>query len=159
MKILKILLSLLLVVIIFSGCSARDELPSATQIAIDLKAYSADTVIWAELDKTKISSYFGFTDENISEFSGFVNDSEELFDIVAVFKLKDPSAKQEVLSGINFIVENTDNTFRIANKSVSDKIANKIVAETDDLIILCIMDNYSQISKYLTDVLDAKIIS
>lgn len=159
MKFLKILLSLLLIISVFAGCSSRDKLPSPEEIAGQLKSYSAETVNWAKLDKTKISSYFGFTDENISEFAGFVNDSEEFFDIIAVFKLENKDAKDEVLDGISFVAKNADNAFKIANKSVSDKISNKIVAETDDLIILCIMDNYSQISKYLTDDLDAKIIS
>lgn len=159
MKFLKILLILILVISLLAGCNSQGELPSTNEIAITLKSYSADTVNWAKLDKTKISSYFGFKGENIEEFSGYVNDSEEFFDIIAVFKLKNPEAKEEVMDGINFITKSADNAFRIANKSVSDKIANKIIAEKDDLIILCIIDNYSQISKYLTDTLEAKIIS
>lgn len=159
MKFLKILLILLLVTSLLAGCGDKGDLPSTNEIASTLKSYSADTVKWAELDKSKISAYFGFKGENIEEFSGYVNDSEEFFDIIAVFKLKNPEETQEVLDGISFITKSADNAFKIANKSVSDKIANKIVAQKDNLLILCIIDNYSQISKYLTDTLDAQIIS
>lgn len=159
MKFLKTLLCLLFVILLLAGCSKNKPLPSVQDVAGNLKSLSSDAVVWAELDITKISSYFGITDHNISEFAGFVNNSEEFFDIIAVFKLKTEDAKEDVINGISFIAKNADNTFKIANKSVSDKISNKIVAEKDDLIILCIMDNYSQVSKYLTDELGAKIIS
>lgn len=159
MKFLKITLILLLCLSLLAGCSAKGEQPSTLEIAQQLKSYSADTVSWAELNKTKISAYFGFADDNIEEFKGYVNDSEEYFDIIAVFKLKNPDTKDEVIKGISFMSKTANNIYRITNKSVSDKINSRIIAEKDDLIILCIMDNYGQISKYLTDVLKAKIIS
>lgn len=159
MKFLKITLILFLCLSLFAGCSAKSEQYSTLEIAQQLKSYSADTVSWAELNKTKISAYFGFADDNIEEFKGYVNNSEEYFDIIAVFKLKNPDAKNEVIKGISFMSKTADSIYKIANKSVSDKINNRIIAEKDDLIILCIMDNYGQISKYLTDVLKAKIIS
>ena len=159
MKSIKTALALLLCLLFLVGCASHKEIAKPDKIASELKSYSRESANWVEIEKDKLSSYFGFSDEILSDFSVHINSSEEYFDIIAVFKLADPDMKEEIIKGINFLSTYTEANYKIASEAQSDKIVNKIVAEAGDTIILCVIDNYSQIKTYLTDQLDAKILS
>lgn len=159
MKLIKTALAFLLCLLFLAGCSSQKEIANPDKIADELKAYSNENSNWVEIEKDKLSSYFGFSDEILSDFSVHINNSEEYFDIIAIFKLADLSKKEEIIKGINFLSIYTEANYKIASEAQSNKIANKIVAQADDTIILCVIDNYSPIKTYLTEELNAKILS
>lgn len=148
----------MLCICILAGCGSSDG-TSAQDIADRLKGFSPDTVCWTELDRTKISTYFGFGDQNISGFKGYLNEAEDKFDMIAVFSFDDDGSREDILKGINSMSEQMSDTYRLANKSVADKINSKIVAETKGTVILCIMDKNNKVTEYLTKELNADIIS
>ena len=150
---------MLLCLSLLSGCGAVSQTPSPGEIADQLKSYSPESISWTELNKTDASSYFSFDSETVSDFNGYISNSEEYFDIIAVFKLPDDEARDNVLKGVSFLLNTSENNFKLVSDLQHSKILNKIIAEKDDIIILCIVDNYSRISKYLVEDLGAKIIS
>ncbi len=159
MKLFRIILSLVLFITLLAGCGSQAQLPSANELAEALKGFSSSSVNWVELDKTKTNSYFGFTDENLLAFKGYINDSEEHFDIVAVFKLEDMGKKKEIYDGIAQLTSNAGANYRIASENEYNKINGHVIAEKEDFIILCIMDNYERIKKYLTEEIGAEIMN
>ncbi|MBO5873080.1 MAG: DUF4358 domain-containing protein [Clostridia bacterium] len=159
MKLIKTALTFLLCLLFLVGCSSQKNIDNPDKIAAELKTYSNENANWVEIDKDKLSAYFGFNGEILSDFSVHINSSEEYFDIIAVFKLSDPSGKEEIIKGINFLSTYTEANYKIASDAQTNKISNKIVAEADDTIILCVIDNYGPIKTYLTKQLDAKILS
>lgn len=158
MRFFKTVLSILLCICLFAGCGSAEKL-DAKDIAEEVKKLSSDTVSWVVLDKTKMSTYFGISDESISDFAGYVNDAEEHFDMIAVFKFKDKNTRDNILSGISIMATQMSKSYSLANVSEATKINNRIIAETKDMIILCIMDKQDKITKYLTDNIGAKLIS
>ena len=156
MSTLKKVFVLLLCIFLLAGCGHRDEAPTVSKIAEDLIALSSDDITWVEISSAKISSYFGFDSEKVEDFKGYINDSEENYDIIAVF---DTENRNDVITGINLLVADRENTYKVASENVFSKISQKVIAEKDDIIILCITDNYSKTRKYISEELDAKIIS
>ncbi len=158
MRIFKSILSILLCFCVLAGCSSKSQ-PSAKDIADGLKSLSASTISWIELDKSKISTYFGFTDEKITDFKGYLNSAEENFDMIAVFKFEDKEVREDIMKGIGTMTQQMSETYNLANKSISDKINSHIIAERDGTVILCIMGANEKISSFITEDVGAKVIT
>lgn len=158
MRFFKTVLSIMLCICLFAGCGSADKL-SAKDIADEIKNLSSDTVSWVTLDKSKISTYFGISDEHISDFTGYLNDAEEHFDMIAVFRFENADIREDIIAGINTMTAQISESYKLANISEATKINNRTIAETANTVILCIMDKQDKITKYLTDDLGAEIIS
>lgn len=143
---------------ILSGCASK-EAPPVSEISLSLKELSSSAVNWTSLDKTSIKTYFGLSDENIKSFSGYINSSEERFDMIAVFEYADKHTRQAILDSIVSLTQQMSDNYRLANVSEASKITAPNVAEVDNIIIFCVMDNRSKITNYLENELDAEIIS
>lgn len=143
---------------VFSGCATK-EVPPVNEISLSLKELSPDTVNWASLDKKSIKTYFGMSDENIKAFSGYINSSEERFDMIAVLEYEDKQTRKTVLDSIASLTKQMSNNYKLANVSEVLKISSPRVAEIGNTIIFCVMDNQSKVIKYLENELNAKIIS
>ncbi|MEE0928232.1 MAG: DUF4358 domain-containing protein [Acutalibacteraceae bacterium] len=152
------ILALLLCLCLLAGCGSDSRL-TAKEIADELKTFSADTVSWTELGRSKISTYFGFSDENITGFKGYINDAEEKFDMIAVFGFEDETTKAEILSGISDMTTQMSENYKLANESVAGKIISKTLAQTDHFVILCIMDQNKKVTEYLQNEVKAEIIA
>lgn len=131
---------------------------SAKEVAEGLKNLAAPTVNWVNLDQTKISTYFGFSDDILSDFSGYLNSAEENFDIIAVFVFENDKDKDKIMKGISSIVTQMSESYNLANKTIADKINSYVVAEKKDTIIFYVMETNDKISNFITDEVDAKII-
>ena len=158
MRVFKCILSILLCFCVLVSCTSKNEL-SAKDIAEGLKSLSASTISWIELDKSKISTYFGFTDEKISDFKGYINSAEENFDMIAVFKFEDNEVREDIMKGIGTMTQQMSETYNLANKSISDKINSHIIAERDGTVILCIMEANEKVSSFITEDVGAKVIN
>lgn len=143
---------------IFTGCASK-EVPPVNEISLSLKELSSDAVSWASLDKTSIKTYFGMSDENIKAFSGYINSSEERFDMIAVFEYEDKHTRQVVLDSIVSLTQQMSENYKLANLNEASKITAPSVAEINNVIIFCVMDSLSEINNYLENELNAKIIS
>lgn len=146
----------LLLCLSLPSCKEKEELPTTAEIADSLKELSSKDITWVEISSNKLSSYFGFGAETVEEFKGYINDSEDAYDIIAVFRSEN---RQEVIKGINLLVSEQESTYKVASENVFAKISGKLIAEKQDVIVLCIMDNYEKAKKYFTDTLKAEIIS
>ncbi|MBQ9768661.1 MAG: DUF4358 domain-containing protein [Clostridia bacterium] len=146
----------LLLCLSLPSCKEKEELPTTAEIADSLKELSSTDITWVEISSNKLSSYFGFGADTVEEFKGYINDSEDAYDIIAVFRSEN---RQEVIKGINLLVSEQESTYRVASENVFAKISGKLIAEKQDVIVLCIMDNYEKAKKYFTDTLKAEIIS
>ncbi len=156
-KTICILLCLAFCLLVPTACGSKEKpTTTAAEIADSLKALSSESITWVEISSNKLSSYFGFGPDSVDEFKGYINDSEDSYDIIAVFKSE---KRQEVITGINLLVAEQETTYKVASENVFAKINGKIIAEKDDFIVFCIVDSYDKASKYLTKTLEAKIIS
>lgn len=158
MKIISIVLSLALCLLILAGCG-NSEAPNANEIANTIKTYSAETVNWTSLDKTSFEPYFGITGNGVSQFCGFINNSEEKFDMIAVFTYDNDETRQTILDGIYSLSRQMSDNYRIANANEATKITEPLIAELDNTIIVCIMDTPSKALNYIESELKATIIS
>ncbi|MBQ1186234.1 MAG: DUF4358 domain-containing protein [Clostridia bacterium] len=158
MKILNVILSLVFCLFILAGCG-ESEAPNTMEISNSIKSLSAETVVWTALDKTSFEPYFGITEKGITEFSGFINSSEEKFDMIAVFKYEDSDTRDAILDGFYSLTRQMSDNYRIANENEVTKISEPIIAECGNTIILCIMDSGTKVNNYLENELNAEIIS
>lgn len=155
MKIISVVLTLVFCLVIVAGCGGK-ETPGALEISNSIKSFSADTVNWTPLDKESLEPYFGLSKDGISQFSGYINGSDEAFDIIAVFKYEDADTREKIINGIYSLSNQMGQNFRIANEN---EITEPLIAETDDTIILCIMDKGEKAKGYIENELNATIIS
>ena len=158
MRFLCVLLTLILCVFIFVGCQTK-EIPSANNISESLKELSPKSVNWVLLDDTSIATYFGISDKKIKSFSGYISSSEERFDMIAVFEYEDKQTRQIILDSIVSLTKQMSDNYKLANKIEVAKITAPCIAETDNTIIFCVLDNYSTVNDYIKNQLDAKIIN
>ncbi len=157
MRFLSILLTLIMCVFIFSGCTSK-EVPPVNEISLSLKEFSSDAVNWASLDKTSIKTYFGIPDDSIKSFSGYINSSEERFDMIAIFEYEDKQTRKNILEAITLLTQQMSDNYKLANMSEVSKISAPSVAEIGNTIIFCVMDSQSKVTDYLENELDAEII-
>ncbi len=155
-KVLSVLLCIAICLLLPVACGEKQQNPTAAEIADEIQTLSPEDITWVEISSNKLSSYFGFGPDSVDEFKGYINDSEDSYDIIAVFKTEN---RQEVITGINLLVAEQETTYKVASENVFTKISGKLIAEKDDLIVFCIVDGYDKVSKYLTETLKAKIIS
>ncbi len=158
MKLLKTVALCLALILLLVGCGEGKQVDSPDKIALQLKSYASESADWTEIKEDKLASYFGFGGELLDDFSVYINSSEEYFDVIAVFKISDKDNREEVIKGINFMATTSGANYALASEAQSKKITDKVVAEVEDTLILCIIDNYSQIKPYLTEELGAEII-
>lgn len=158
MKLFKKVLLMVLCLLMLSGCGNASQTPDVSEIADRLKGYSPETISWTQLKKDDVPAYFGFGKEVLADFTGYISTSEEYFDIIAVFKLEEQQAREDVIKGVSLLVNASESNYKMVSDAQHSKILNKIIAEKDDIIILCVVDNYSLISKYLEEDLGAEIL-
>lgn len=158
MRFLSILMTLIMCVFIFVGCSTT-EVPPADEISVSLKELAPETVNWTSLDESSIKTYFGIPDDSIKAFSGYISSSEERFDMIAVFEYEDKQTRKAVLDAITSLTKQMSDNYKLANKNEVAKITTPNVAEMGNTIIFCVMDSGDKVNDYLENELDAKIIS
>lgn len=159
LKIFSTILSLVLCLVVLAGCNNSTDIPSATEISNSIKSLSSDTVDWASLDNSSIPTYFGIPRDNITDFCGYINSSEEKFDMIAVFKFNDTKTREDVIGGISSLIQQMSDSYSLANANEVKKITMPIVAELDNTVILCIMDANSKVDDYILNELKAKTLS
>ena len=157
MKILNIIITFMLSFCLLSGCSTADK-PSAEEVAYELKALTSNSINWSELDNNKMSTYFQLENSEVENFKGYINSAEERFDMIAVFSFSDQKAKKSVLEAVEATTRDMSENYKLANGNEATKISNRLLAETDDLVILCIIDQNDSLKKYLTDNIGVKLL-
>lgn len=157
-RFFKKIIPLILCLCLFVGCSGREKL-SANDIADEIKSLSSDLITWISLDKSQMSTYFSIQDDTVIHFAGYINDSENKFDIIAVFKFENQDARTQIISEINKTATQMSDNYKLANENEAQKISNHIIAQTNDTIIFCVLDNQKPITEYLTSEVKAEILN
>ncbi len=158
MRLLKCLFIICLCLLIPVGCQDNTLTLSPTEIADNIKAFSDDSIEWTTLEEDSVSNHFGFSDEILESFIGYISTSEERYDIIAVFEYDDDEVKAEIIKGIDFHIDAAEQSYKAASVNEYEKITHKIVAQKDKMIILCITDSEEKVTKYLKEELSAEII-
>ena len=158
MKIIKISAIIVLCLLLFAGCASTDK-GSATDIADHIKELSPANVTWAEIDRSKISTYFGISDSDVTDFKGYINSSEVHFDIVAVFEFEGQDERDAIINGTKTLAEQMSGNYSLVNADEAKKIDNMLLFETDKFIIFSVTDSSSQTLEYLTETLKATKIA
>lgn len=158
MRFLCVFMALIMCVSIFTGCSSK-EVPPVNTISLSLKELAPETVSWTSLDNTSIKTYFGIPNGDIKSFSGYINSSEERFDMIAVFEYEDKQTQKAILEAVASLTQQMSDNYKLANMSEVSKISSPIVAEIGNTIIFCVMGSQSKVTDYLENELNAEIIS
>lgn len=153
-RILKAAAVLLAVCLVLftAGCGRAKAFPEPAEIAAQLKEFASSEIKWVELNGEQISSYFAFSDEVLDDFRVFINEHEDDYDLIAVFEVDGQEHRDTVLQGIHDAVAGAANTFKLTDESEYKKISSRVLAERDDTLILCIVDNSAKASEYLTEI-------
>ncbi len=146
-----LLVLLCCLVITTVGCSSDSNL-SAKTIANEIKSYSADTISWQELSATQLSSYFGFTDENVDEYTVYVNGADDHFDIIAAVRPAQSEDHSKIVEGFTFAVNNASANYKASNTTEYKKISSALIKEADGILILVALDSYDLVNAYLNEI-------
>lgn len=153
MKITKISAVILALLLLFAGCGSGGN--SAADIADEIKSISPANVSWVDMDRSHIPTFFGLSSEEIGDFKGYINSSEERFDLIAVFAYTSAEEKALILEGAESLSAQMSENYSLVNSEEAEKIRNMPIYETKSFIIICITDNNDEIKAYLQNSLKA----
>lgn len=101
------------------------------------------------LSNDKLSSYFQFKDSDVKRFCVMVSDSEKSSDTIACFEPADKAGRSVVISGISQYLTTLSTSFKTTIDSEYTKIQNRILMETESLIVLVICAEPKGVAKQL----------
>ncbi len=148
--ILTFILCLCITACSVTACS-QDGKHTVSEIADTLKSFSSSEIDWKQLGGDQLSSYFGFEADITKAYTAYINGAENHFDIIIAAQPVDPEARADIIKGLTFAMTTASSNFKSANETEYKKITSGRIVETDDILILVIMDNYDKINGYFEE--------
>lgn len=142
------LLCVLLAVCI-TGCDKNIEL--APEEIVDKLKQNVSLGELTEISGDKLSSYFSFSDKEVSRFSVIMGGSGETADIIAAFEYKDNAQRAKVIDGVTQYLTYASGSFKKTMENEHKKLQNRVLVELSDTIVLVVCSDYTGASQLLTD--------
>ncbi len=150
-KTAALMLCLLIMCTVLTACQSENKYYSPSQITEKIMVYTDSGISWAPLTLDTLSGYFGFSGENINEFSAFVNDSEEGYDIVAAFEFRDKEALTNSVGKLTEALDGAIKNFAEARESESVKLKQRNILIKDNMLVVVVCANNEKIEDMLKD--------
>jgi hypothetical protein len=152
-KITKISALILALLLLFTGCGSGGS--SAADVADHIKSLSPANITWVEIDRSKISTYFGISSSSVTDFKGYINSSDVCFDLVAVFEFEGKDEHDAIINGAKTLAEQMSGNYSLVNVEESAKISQMLIFEKGNFVIVYVADNSEDIKDYLQNSLKA----
>lgn len=136
-------------IVMCAGCGDKAKPLSPKEITDIIKSNNASDIVWTPLNANDISAYFGFSDENVTGLSVFINDDDEHYDIAAAIEFKTSEDMWAVVESLNKSLIAAKETFDNVNNSEAAKIKNKLILKNDKMLVVVVSNNYEKIGKEL----------
>lgn len=143
-RAVSIILVLLIVFSLFTGCGVHEVTEKPREIANEIKAFADSDIEWIELKKTEITNYFGFTDEKIVDSSVFLDTDEIKNNMIAVFSFEDKESLQKAVEAINKSLAN--------GQAATEKMTkNELVMKKDQSVVVAVLSDNETLRKMLKE--------
>jgi len=143
-RAVSIILVLLLVFSLFTGCGVHEATEKPRDIANEIKAFADSDIEWIELKKTETTNYFGFTDEKIVDSSVFLDTDEIKNNMIAVFFFEDKESLSKAVEAINKSLANGQAASEDMNK-------NELVMKKDQSVVVAVLSDNETVRKMLKE--------
>ena len=150
-KCIVMCLSVALLLVSLNGCGKGNEAYTATEITDEIKAYNDSDIAWTKLNKEEISAYFGFSAENISDLSVYINDDDENYDIAAAFEFDSDDDMMSVIETLNKSLSAAADSFKNTSITESEKIGNRVVLKNRNILVVAVSTNHKKIGNMLQE--------
>ena len=150
-KCISLFAVLLLLAGLVTGCLNKSGATSPEEVTEDILAYVDTDINWVSLKKDKLSSYFGFSGDDLNSHSAYINDSEEKYDIVAAFEFKDHQALHAAVEKINVCLDAATKNFKSIIDTETEKIANRVILSNQNVLVVVVSSNADKIKEMLIE--------
>ncbi len=104
-----------------------------------------------EVPGEKISSYFGFSIDEIKSGSLLTASSGSSSDMLAAFEYKDSSNREKIIDNVVNYLSATASTFKNTMDAEYRKIQSRLLYEYGDIIILVVCGNWDNAAEVLAE--------
>ena len=137
-KLLSVFLAVVLVLGLTGCIGANNKSPKEIT---NYLTNELDLTGFTEVSGETLSHYFGFTSENLEDFSFLVTEDDTVQDMVAAFKYSSDESKKLIIDGIgNYFSKNAD-VLKDNMATEYLKVQNRILYQYNDIIILVVCSN------------------
>ncbi len=152
-KALRIVLSWLVVVSMFSLISCRESSDSEHISIADVKSavFESDFDEMVELGKNQLANYYSYEEEWFTEFSVYIADSESRCDEVAIFRLADNKYLKSAVASIEQRINSQSAATNAQNSSEFLKLSRRVLLQKDDVIVMVVSEQGEEIAKRLRE--------
>ncbi len=142
---------IILCIMSLTGCKEKNEIPSAFDITDETIGYCDKEIDWTKLNRKDIPIHFGFSADNVTDLSVFVNDADEYYDTVATFTFGSADELNSVIESLNKSMSSVAESFKNINEQEAQKISKRLILKQDDTLVIVVSANYEKIEKMLND--------
>lgn len=149
-KCAALLLLVLLLLGVTTGCSNRSEITPAG-VTKDIMTYVDADIKWVSLKEEELNGYFGFSGEDLTAHSAYINDAEEKYDIVAAFEFKNTEALHSAVEKVSASLVAATQNFASVIDTEKEKIVNRLILSKDNILVVVVASNNINIKDMLTE--------
>lgn len=154
MKLKRAVLALLSIVFLLCsicGCTDEDK-HTMGEISEKLNQLCFGSNTAYEINKADVENRFNFDGNILDEYEIRLCDTEEKFLCVAVFTLKNPDDRQQVIDSLTSTLKAVANSYSVLHNSEYVKIQKKLFYEYDNVLILVVADDPGPSENYLKEI-------
>lgn len=131
------------------GCASKKDytVSEISEKILNLTSFSE----MKQLSGTSLPSYFVFQDGDVKRFNAMVSANAESADTLACFEVIDEKQRSTIISGISSYLSNQSNSFKSTIEKEYNKVQNRLLAELENIIILVVCNNTTDVWEYLTE--------
>lgn len=131
------------------GCASKKDytVSEISEKILNLTSFSE----MKQLSGTSLPSYFVFQDGDVKRFNAMVSANAESADTLACFEVVDEKQRSTIISGISSYLSNQSNSFKSTIEKEYNKVQNRLLAELENIIILVVCNNTTDVWEYLTE--------
>lgn len=148
-KTKKFIALLLVVILILSGCSNKNQYTSVELSENILKLTTFSEM--KPLSATSLSTYFVFGDGIVTRFNVNVSATGESADTLACFEVNNDEQRSTAITGISEYLTNLSTSFKTTMEQEYKKVENRLLVELDNIIILVICNDTAPVWDYLSE--------
>ena len=150
-SIKKIIIFLVVAILLLvnCGCASKKDytVSEISEKILNLTSFSE----MKQLSGTSLPSYFVFQDGDVKRFNAMVSANAESADTLACFEVIDEKQRSTIISGISSYLSNQSNSFKSTIEKEYNKVQNRLLAELENIIILVVCNNTTDVWEYLTE--------
>ena len=157
-RYLSLLFGLLFAVLAIGGCSREVQTPDIP--VSDITGKLLEELEWVDnmrqLEESVIGNFYDFDTSNIESMEIYISDSGSTAEEIAVVKLSDSSAKEDVQAAMEKRVEKQKKQFENYMPEEMYKLENALITSHGNYVLLAVADGFEQADQLFESCFDVK---